>query len=101
MILGRVNESLQSIDRTRRRFDDALIELGEFCGLSSTHLLLKWAYLQGHALLLSTSNILDDNLNFEQILSSDQLPESVIKQLEVFDTDLKTTYITREIQQDD
>ena len=29
MILGRVNESLQSIDRTRRRFDDALIELGE------------------------------------------------------------------------
>ena len=29
MILGRVNESLQSIDRTRRRFDDAVIELGE------------------------------------------------------------------------
>ena len=29
MILGRVNESLQSIDRTRRRFDDAVFELGE------------------------------------------------------------------------
>ena len=29
IILGRVNESLQSIDRTRRRFDDAVFELGE------------------------------------------------------------------------
>ena len=29
MILGRVNESLQSIDRTRRRFDDSVFELGE------------------------------------------------------------------------
>ena len=29
IILGRVNESLQSIDRTRRRFDDAVLELGE------------------------------------------------------------------------
>jgi len=29
VILGRVNESLQSVDRTRRRFDDAVAELGE------------------------------------------------------------------------
>ena len=29
IIFGRVNESLQSIDRTRRRFDDAVLELGE------------------------------------------------------------------------
>jgi len=29
IILGRVNESLQSVDRTRRRFDDAVLELGE------------------------------------------------------------------------
>ena len=29
IILGKVNESLQSIDRTRRRFDDAVLELGE------------------------------------------------------------------------
>ena len=28
-ILGRVNESLQSVDRMRRRFDDAVTELGE------------------------------------------------------------------------
>ena len=28
-IFGKVNESLQSIDRTRRRFDDAVLELGE------------------------------------------------------------------------
>ncbi len=28
-IFGRVNESLQSVDRTRRRFDDAVLELGE------------------------------------------------------------------------
>ena len=27
--LGRVNESLQSVDRMRRRFDDAVAELGE------------------------------------------------------------------------
>tara|TARA_Y100001970_G_scaffold286768_1_gene409741 strand:- start:659 stop:1699 length:1041 start_codon:yes stop_codon:yes gene_type:complete len=29
VIFGRVNESLQSVDRTRRRFDDAVLELGE------------------------------------------------------------------------
>ncbi len=29
IIFGRVNESLQSVDRTRRRFDDAVLELGE------------------------------------------------------------------------
>ena len=29
IIFGKVNESLQSIDRTRRRFDDAVLELGE------------------------------------------------------------------------
>ena len=29
VILGRVNESLQSVDRMRRRFDDAVAELGE------------------------------------------------------------------------
>ncbi len=29
IIHGRVNESLQSVDRTRRRFDDAVLELGE------------------------------------------------------------------------
>ena len=29
VILGRVNESLQSVDRMRRRFDDAVTELGE------------------------------------------------------------------------
>ena len=29
MILGRVNESLQSVDRMRRRFDEVLLELGE------------------------------------------------------------------------
>ncbi len=29
IILGRVNESLQSVDRMRRRFDDAVAELGE------------------------------------------------------------------------
>ena len=28
-MFGKVNESLQSIDRTRRRFDDAVLELGE------------------------------------------------------------------------
>ena len=29
MILGRVNESLQSVDRMRRRFDEVLLELSE------------------------------------------------------------------------
>ena len=29
MILGRVNESLQSVDRMRRRFDEVLLQLGE------------------------------------------------------------------------
>src|SRR5210317_112910 len=29
VILGRVNESLQSVDRMRRRFDEVLLELGE------------------------------------------------------------------------
>ncbi len=29
IIFGRVTESLQSVDRTRRRFDDAVLELGE------------------------------------------------------------------------
>ena len=29
LILGRVNESLQSVDRMRRRFDEVLLELGE------------------------------------------------------------------------
>ena len=29
IIFGKVNESLQSVDRTRRRFDDAVLELGE------------------------------------------------------------------------
>ena len=80
--------------------DPLLVEISNTCGVSPNQLLLKWAITNGHSILLSPQTIMDnDIINFDDI--SSKLPDNVVSQLEGLDLALKTSYVTREIAQDD
>ena len=80
--------------------DPLLLEISNTCGISPHQLLLQWAITNGHAILLSSQSIMDgDVVNLDYI--DNKLSDNVISQLEGLDLALKTSYVTREIAQDD
>lgn len=81
--------------------DPLLLEISHTSGITPVQLLLMWAVTNGNTILLSPQTVLDGEILSYDDLASRKLPATVLSQLEGLDLDLKTSYVTREIAQDD